>query len=276
MALGCERKDLWLEAYTGGPVMVVIIVEHPDDTVATPSPSTPSWRLWLRHSDGGEWQERAIECDTSRFLLSRDSYDFVAYGAQDDEGDDRGGGLALCDDTLLCSSDPCRPLSQVWSGMTSCAVTQADTIRVAVRHRLRPLHIRVLQVDGLQRFAEAKAHLTGLAAGCKIDGTELSPQTLTMEGPMRKTDGGLSGSLMIFGHCPLTVQNHRLLVDLTLRSGRVTTMQWDVTTQLHAGNDPTTITIDSIAIPADNGGAAGGQGICPSLGDWDTVVIELK
>ena len=150
------------------------------------------------------------------------------------------------------------------------------TMTLDFKSHLVTYNILVRNAANLKWVYGISASMSGLAGGIHIGSGELSDERVTIpfEARWNRDDSTVSGSFTSFGHCPGDKNKHYLQIYAVLADDSYWDFTYDVTDQVHnapAGN-VITIELDGLPIPKP---VANGGGFKPTVGDWNSVEIEL-
>lgn len=146
-----------------------------------------------------------------------------------------------------------------------------------IKPQLATYNIEVKKVSNLKWVYGVSATMSGLVGGIHIGSGELSEERVTIpfEAQWDKENNTITGSFTTFGHCPTTDNKHFLKIYAVLADGSYWDFTYDVTDIIHNAPDENRITIELDGLPIPKPVANGG-GFKPTVGEWNSVEIELK
>ena len=149
-------------------------------------------------------------------------------------------------------------------------------VTLDIKSQLVTYNIYVKNAANLKWVYGISASMSGLAGGIHLGSGQLSDERVTIPFVARwnRDDSTVTGSFTSFGHCPTDTNKHYLKIYAVLADDSYWDFTYDVTDQVHnapAGN-LITIELDGLPIPKP---VANGGGFKPTVGDWNSVEIEL-
>lgn len=150
-------------------------------------------------------------------------------------------------------------------------------IQLEIQPQLVTYNITVNDAENLKWVYGVSATLSGLAGGFHPGRGELSEErvTVSFEASMNKEDGSVTGTFTSFGHCPDKSNPHYLKIYAVLADNSWWDFTYDVTDIIHNSPDPYNLHIELDGLPIPKPVANGG-GFKPTVGEWNSVEIELK
>lgn len=159
---------------------------------------------------------------------------------------------------------------------TSFPVTmEGDTVILYPASLLCNYSVEIRGAQNLSGVIGVSASLSGMAGGLFAGTGRLSGEAVTVPFEMEADEdqGVLMAAFKVFGHCPLSVQSHTLIVYAVLSDGSKWYYLYDVTDQVHTAPDPCNVHILLEGLPLPQ--PSQGGGFTPSVGEWEEVQIDV-
>lgn len=154
-------------------------------------------------------------------------------------------------------------------------------ITLKPKARVKHCSVEIKNVQNLRGVKAMSASISGLSGGWFAGIDELSPEKVTIPFPVTVdvANSKVTGSVNVFGHCPIQPNKHILMVYAQLNDGSNWYYEDDVTDQIHdpeQKDDETHIKIelDKLPLPKPNPGTEGG--LQPSVSKWNEIYIDIK
>lgn len=155
--------------------------------------------------------------------------------------------------------------------------------------------IRYEFTSGQEYVAEAQAYLSGMAGGVNLkEGYTHSDKVVTLLLDCSSSEYGIESIVRSFGlpgvsdqreeqrdridlqTLPKAALTNKLVLDMKLNSGKVKTMEFDVTEQLRKQPQGGVIVVKDIVVTPEEGQGSGGSGFDGDVNDWDgNIDIEV-
>lgn len=151
------------------------------------------------------------------------------------------------------------------------------SLSLDIKPQLATYKIEINNASNLKWVYGVSATMSGLVGGLHLGTGQLSEEKVTIpfDAQWNKEDNTVTGSFTTFGHCPTKENKHYLKVYAVLADGSYWDFTYDVTDIVHNAPDEETITIELDGLPIPKPVANGG-GFKPTVGEWNSVEIELK
>lgn len=170
--------------------------------------------------------------------------------------------------------------SNVWYSNARDIVLEERTehhLPLYVQPKIVTYNIEITNASNLKWVYGVSATISGMAGGMYPATGELSDEKVTIpfEARMNKEENKVTGSFTSFGHCPGEDGPHYLKVYAVLADNSWWDFTYDVSELMHDAQegDVITIRLDELPIPKP---VANGGGFKPTVGEWNSVEIELK
>ena len=153
-------------------------------------------------------------------------------------------------------------------------------ITLKPKARVKHCSVEIKNVQNLRGVKAMSASISGLSGGWYAGIDELSSEKVTIPFPVTVdvANSKVTGSVNVFGHCPIQPNKHILMVYAQLNDGSNWYYEDDVTDQIHdpEQKDETHIKIelDKLPLPKPNPGTEGG--LQPSVSKWNEIYIDIK
>ena len=153
-------------------------------------------------------------------------------------------------------------------------------ITLKPKARVKHCSVEIKNVQNLRGVKAMSASISGLSGGWFAGIDELSSEKVTIPFPVTVdvANSKVTGSVNVFGHCPIQPNKHILMVYAQLNDGSNWYYEDDVTDQIHdpEQKDETHIKIelDKLPLPKPNPGTEGG--LQPSVSKWNEIYIDIK
>ena len=151
------------------------------------------------------------------------------------------------------------------------------SVALDIRPQLATYRIEIKNASNLKWVYGVSATMSGLVGGLHIGTGQLSEERVTIpfEAQWNKEENMVTGSFTTFGHCPTKTNKHYLKVYAVLADGSYWDFTYDVTDIVHNAPDENMIVIELDGLPIPKPVANGG-GFKPTVGEWNSIEIELK
>lgn len=173
----------------------------------------------------------------------------------------------------------------LWCNHTDCLYVKRDidgqSLTLYPQTGIHTYSITIHSVDNLEHVAQIYASISTMAGGILIG---IGPDARTDErvtvpfGMVASPDKkSITGQVRTFGHCPSSVNSHKLVIYIVLDDGSKWYYTYDVTRQLHSAPDPQNVQIrlDTLPIPEPIGGGDGG-GFVPDVDEWQDFEVDVN
>lgn len=139
--------------------------------------------------------------------------------------------------------------------------------------------IEIRNAENLKYVSGISGSISTMAGGFfpGIGPNALSEERVTIPFEVAISDDktAITGRVQSFGHCPSTMNSHKLVIYVVLADGSKWYYTYDVTEQFHADPDLQNVHIllDGLPIPKP---ITGGGGFEPSVDEWEDVVEDIE
>lgn len=135
----------------------------------------------------------------------------------------------------------------------------------------------ILNAPNLKWVHGVSGTISSMSDGFSPSNGALSEECVTIpfDSYMNSSESTLTGGFTAYGYCPDIQQHHEFVIYAVLSDNSKWYYTYDVTEQIHNAPDPfnTHIVLDHIPIPKP---VANGGGFKPSIGDWNSIEIEIQ
>ena len=152
-----------------------------------------------------------------------------------------------------------------------------QSLSLYVQPEVVTYNVEIKNASNLKWVYGVSGTISGMSGGVHPGKGTLSEEKVTIpfEARMNKADGMVTASFTTFGHCPVDENSHYLKIYAVLADNSWWDFTYDVSDLIHDAADSDVITIELEELPIPKPVANGG-GFKPTVGEWNSVEIELK
>ena len=140
--------------------------------------------------------------------------------------------------------------------------------------------VEIRNVENIQYLSGSSGALSSMAGAFFPGPKKMSEEkaTIPFNTHISRKENMLSGKFLVFGHCPVTENQHFLTLYCHMADGSNFYCTYDVTEQIHSSNnDVITIILDHLPLPEPEPGEGGeGGGFQPTVGGWESIDIGIQ
>lgn len=154
----------------------------------------------------------------------------------------------------------------------------SNTITMQQQEATETYTFTITHVENMLYIKGLSASISGMSASWYPSRSRCADTQCIVPFTMEEVEENtLSGSVRVFGHCPLeTKSDHMLVLYLELNDGTKWYYTFDVTEQMHDGSSQTddrvtAITLDGLPIPKP---ITNSSGLQPEMDEWNEIILD--